>query len=325
MKKAVVLEIKEEYAAVLTEEGFVQKIPNMAYAVGQEIDLEENAVQKEEGRQSVRNRFAGWYRGVAAAAAVFVVSGSGLYYASENVFAYSTVTVTTDDASFELTLNKKDEVVAVKALDEDSEQTASALNISAMRRKPLADTMDRITEGRDQTEVSVTSKNAERRQRLEEEVAGMLPPAPAPEDLQDTVMPDGTQNAGAPDGESAPGNTQNAGRPQREEGMPGGAQNAGAPESESVPGNTQNAGMPQREEGMPGSAQDAGIPAGEDMLQNGNGQQQGDVPPDVGTAPMQGTEFQKSGFPEPGAGEMNPQNNGLLQGMDQAGGMSPGS
>ena len=60
MKKAVVLEIKEEYAAVLTEEGFVQKIPNMAYAVGQEIDLEENAVQKEEGRQSVRNRFAGF-------------------------------------------------------------------------------------------------------------------------------------------------------------------------------------------------------------------------------------------------------------------------
>ena len=34
MKKAVVLEIKEEYAAVLTDEGLVQKIRNENYTVG---------------------------------------------------------------------------------------------------------------------------------------------------------------------------------------------------------------------------------------------------------------------------------------------------
>ena len=258
MKKAVVLEIKEEYAAVLTEEGIVQKIRNNAYAVGQEIDLEEISAQIEE-RQNVKSRFAGWYRGIAAAAALFILSGSGFYYASENVFAYSTVTVTTDEASLELTLNKKDEVVAVKALDEESEETASALQISAMKRKPLSDTMDRITEGQSQAEVSVSSRNTERRERLEEKVADMLPPAPAPvqAEMQNTDVPDKMQPAGVPEGEGIPQNTQHT----------------GLPEGEGVPQNTQHTGLPEGE-GAPQNTKRTGTAEVEGMPQNGAGTQQ---------------------------------------------------
>ena len=120
MRKAVVLEIREEYAAVLTDEGLVQKIPDESYAVGQEIALPDMPGRKE-GHSAIRRpRFTRWYHAAAAAVVILAVSGGGLYYASENAFAYSTVIVTSDDVAMELKLNKKDEVVSVKALDEKS-------------------------------------------------------------------------------------------------------------------------------------------------------------------------------------------------------------
>lgn len=355
MKKAVVLEIKEEYAAVLTEEGFVQKIRNNAYAVGQEIDLEEISAQIEE-RQNVKSRFAGWYRGIAAAAAVFILSGSGFYYASENVFAYSTVTVTTDEASLELTLNKKDEVVAVKALDEASEETASALQISAMRRKPLSDTMDRITEGQSQAEVSVSSRNTERRERLEEKVADMLPPVPAPAqaEVQNTDVPDKIQPAGIPEGEGTPQNTQRADIPEGDS-MPQSTQRADIPEGVDMPQSTQRAGITEGE-GTPQSAagtQQTGGSAPEEMPRtDAQGNEMPEMPAETErTAPADGKENGMN--PESAAGEggvpiegimpmgekspnrnanseevqpVFPQNTGMQpQGMPQTGSMPPTS
>ncbi len=222
MKKAVVLEIKEEYAAVLTDEGFVQKIRNENYTVGQEIERDVpnvtliaagnkdiNAAGKKD-RATSGNAIRRWYRAAAAAAAVFVISGSGLYYASENVFAYSTVTVTTEDSSLELTLNKKDEVVGVRALDEKSGETVSEMKISVRSRKSLSDTLDKITEGQEQAEISVTSRNEERKEKIQKEVQEMLPPemhqnqenteipadtprpidAPSPSGAEEPVMPE---------------------------------------------------------------------------------------------------------------------------------------
>ena len=348
MKKAVVLEIKEEYAAVLTEEGFVQKIRNNAYAVGQEIDLDEIADQeeeREERRGIAGNRFAGWYRGVAAAAAVFIISGSGFYYASENVFAYSTVTVTTDAASLELTLNKKDEVVAVKALDEESEETASALQISAMRRKPLSDTMDRITEGQSQAEVSVSSRNTERRERLEEQVADMLPPAPASAqtEVQNTDVPDKMQHAGVPEGNGAEQSTQHAGVPEGN-GAEQSAQHADISEGEGTP--QHGAGMQQsgglapeemaptdmQENGMPEMPAETGRTAPADGKENGmnKGGAAGE-----GSMPIEGSMPAEGGMPT-GENDLNrnayagegqpvfPQNAGMQpQGMPQAGSTLP--
>ena len=109
MRKAVVLEIREEYAAVLTDEGIVQKIPDKSYTVGQEITLPDMPERKERQSAVRRPRFIRWYRAAAAAAVILAVSGGGLYYASENAFAYSTVIVASDDLSMELKLNKKDE------------------------------------------------------------------------------------------------------------------------------------------------------------------------------------------------------------------------
>ncbi len=221
MKKAVVLEIREEYAAVLTDEGFVKKIPDRRYAVGEEIELTDAPGRRENHSAVPRRRLAGWYRAAAAAAVILAVSGGGLYYASENAFAYSTVTVTTDGTSMELILNKKDEVVAVKTFDENSEKTVSELHISVARRRPLSETIERITEGRKQTSVTVTSGNEEHRQKLEEKVTEMLPqaqpektvpePAAAPEkagDIPDpAATPEKAGNIPEPEDSSGRGNT----------------------------------------------------------------------------------------------------------------------
>ena len=166
MKKAVILEIRDGYAAVLTDEGLVEKIPDRQYAIGQEIVLP----------YSGRRRRAGLYR-AAAAAAVIVLAGGTLHYASENAFAYSTVTVSTEDASVELTLNRKDEVVAVKALDEQSLEAAGNMNVSFIKRRPLAETLGELAGEDGQADVFVGSRNEEHRLDLEKRVKKLLPPA----------------------------------------------------------------------------------------------------------------------------------------------------
>ena len=213
MKKAVVLEIKDEYAAVLTEEGLVKKIPDRNYTVGQEIDAEEKA-----GKLPVR-----WYRAAAAAAAVAMLSGGSLCYARDNVMAYSTVTVTTENGSVELTLNRKDEVVSAKK-GEGTEKTGEEdFHVSAMRRRALESMIAEITEGREQAEVSVVSKNTERRERLQEEVEGMLPPEARERTAQmqrpeENVRPN-AQPGGNIDGNAAP--DQDGGNMQPVNGDPG--------------------------------------------------------------------------------------------------------
>ena len=338
MKKAVVLEIREEYAAVLTDEGIVEKILNKEYAVGQEIKLPELYRLEEKRTGIFGKRSAAWHRAAAAAAAILVISGSGLYYASENVLAYSTVKVTTDDASLELTLNRKDEIVAVKALDEKSEEKASELKTSAIRRRPLSDTMEIITGGQKQAEVSVTSRNTEHRQKLEEEVTGMLPPPqPAPADTQKQTAAEGehsqpnegiqNQNEELPSqGMIAPEDSEIAPKEQNipsEETVP---ENESGSGSHSERRNNGPAGEPSAEPGpdpaaepSPDSAADLGL----------------DQPAEAKFDPTENTEPSENMMTVPGMaqrqdlqppdGTIQEQNAVPFQGMPQNGGMPPNS
>ena len=169
MTKAVVLEIKEGYAAVLTDKGLVQKIRNEEYKVGQEILLPEAG----------RRHSAVWKQAAAAAAVIITLSGSSLYYASENVFAYSTVTVSAEDEVIELTLNKKNEVIAAKALDEKGKAIADSLEVSIRNRRPLKEAVEILTSEMDEPEISVESGSSERREGLENDLKEIIPERPA--------------------------------------------------------------------------------------------------------------------------------------------------
>ena len=304
MNKAVVLEIKEEYAAVLTDEGFVQKIRNENYAVGQEIELTAAETAdtgvKKTGKNTGKTMHR-WYRAAAAAAAVFVLSGSGLYYASQNVLAYSTVTVTTEEASMELTLNRKDEVVAVRALDEKSEETASEMEISVRKRSSLSDTLKKITDGHEQAEISVTSRNDERKEKLQNEVKEMIPP------VQQEILPAAEAPAEIP--AEAPAGT---GRPEdmaapAEPHMP---EDMAAPAEPHMPEDMATPAEPY----MPEDAIAPAIPAGPE-------EEAGQPETETPAAPVaDGKEFPEGRKMEPQeAGEVSPN-----QGMPPDQGMPPG-
>ncbi len=165
MTKAVVLEIKGNYAAVLADDGTVRKIRNAGYAVGQEIEFAAGA-----------RRSATMVRAAVAAAAILLAGGSGLYYASDTVFAYSTVTVSADDAEVELTLNRRDEVISAKALNDASEKAAEDLQVSKRKRKPLAEALTELTAEKETVEIdSVTSADEQRETALLESARKMLP------------------------------------------------------------------------------------------------------------------------------------------------------
>ena len=77
MKQAIVLSVENKYAAVLTTDGLVEKIPDRGYVQGQKISYEEQ-IRK---RGSIRKLAA------AAAIAITVLSGS-IYYGTGTVQAY---------------------------------------------------------------------------------------------------------------------------------------------------------------------------------------------------------------------------------------------
>ncbi len=201
MKKAVVLEIKDNYAAVLSADGIVKKIRNVGYSTGQELDLDNvSATCALTARmQRIRPRLNSWRRAAVVVATVFAVSGGGYCYAAENMLPYSTVTLTTEDSAMELTLNKKDEVLSVKALDEQSEKDTQSMEISFRKRTPFAETLNTLANEKDLTGVSVVSKNEEKKELLQKEINELLPvPAaeqPEPQDIQPMQTQERTQSS----------------------------------------------------------------------------------------------------------------------------------
>ena len=198
MKKAVVLEIKGEHAAVLTDQGLVQKIRNRQYEVGQEITLPDAG----------KKTFAGWRQAAAAAAVVIALSAGSLYYASENVFAYSTVTVTAENEAVELTLNKKNEVIAAKALDENSKAIADSLKVSVRKRKPLQEAVEILASEMEEPEIAVESDNAGRKENLENDLKKIIP------DRSAGTMTEETDAAGAGGGQPGAAVPQGTSEPQ---------------------------------------------------------------------------------------------------------------
>ncbi len=120
--KAAVLEIKNKYAAVLTKDGRVERIPDRGYTVGQEIEMPKKSII-----------YSGAFRTIAAAAALFIViTGLGItgYRRNLKECAYVTVDV---NPSLEYAMNAKRKVLRVSALNADAEAIAERLTREGIR------------------------------------------------------------------------------------------------------------------------------------------------------------------------------------------------
>ena len=169
--KAVVLEVRGGYAAVLKEDGTVEKI-RRSCAVGDTIELTEEAKIVAFPKKPVR-----W---VAAAAAALVILSAGGTYGYNTAYAYSYVTLDANP-SLEYVLNRQNRVLSISALNEDAEAIAEALNDSGIRRATLTEAIEETTEllyeadylGEDSDNcllVSVNSHGKRQQESLTEEV-----------------------------------------------------------------------------------------------------------------------------------------------------------
>ena len=172
--KAVVLEIKNEKAAVLAEDGSIKRIPDNGYSIGQEIEIPQ-ASAKSAVWTGCRRRFAA----AAACAAMAVVVGGGLFYASETVFAYSTVDIKTDTGVIQLKLNRKDQLISITADHETDAELTGIISGLLQEHSSLDEAVAALSESIDsEAEISVQSSDCGHAADLREEVKKMMPAKP---------------------------------------------------------------------------------------------------------------------------------------------------
>lgn len=160
--KAIILEVRDGWAAALREDGVVVKTRQRA-AVGETVELSTKTVDF----PARRARFLR-----TAVAAVLALSITGGAYTYTNVAAASYVTLDTEETSVELSLNRMGRVVGVRALDEDSSELAESLRPELCRLR-VEDAVDLAMErmgGASTVVAGVTGETEERTADLQEAV-----------------------------------------------------------------------------------------------------------------------------------------------------------
>ena len=123
--KAVVMEIRDGYAAVLVKGGSIERIRDKGYKPGQEIEMPRKIIE-----------FSGAFRIMTAAAAfILLFFGAGITY-RRNIkeSAYVTVDV---NPSLEYAINKKCKVLNVTALNDDAKAIAKSLQDNGIKGEDL--------------------------------------------------------------------------------------------------------------------------------------------------------------------------------------------
>lgn len=132
--KAVVVEVKKHYAAVLSDDGSFKTIKNNNYEVGQIIQLMNRKVFYTKKLITI-----------AASAAAFIILSVGTWaYASP--YLYISVDV---NPSIEYTVNRFDRVLTVKAVNDDGEEMIDIIALKDLKNKKIkvaiAETVKQIT------------------------------------------------------------------------------------------------------------------------------------------------------------------------------------
>ena len=146
--KALVLEIKDGKAAVLREDGEVV-LTDVPCSVGETIEISAGAEERVSRtgalRAKAKRRKYGrrFMRTAAAAVVALCVAGGSFGYL--NVSAESYVSVDSGDASVELAINHFGRVIAVNALNDESEELAGEV-YKDVRGKKFDDAMEHTME-----------------------------------------------------------------------------------------------------------------------------------------------------------------------------------
>ena len=134
--KAVILEIRDELAAVMSDDGRIWKVKNHEYTVGQEIEM------KKQISRGTRKLIA-W---AAAAAALVLTCGTGAY-AYYTPYSYVSLDV---NPSIEFTLNRFDIVLTATAVNGDGEEILNGLSLDTLANLPIGQaisaTVDQISQ-----------------------------------------------------------------------------------------------------------------------------------------------------------------------------------
>ncbi|HOH69710.1 MAG TPA: anti-sigma factor domain-containing protein, partial [Sedimentibacter sp.] len=117
--KAIIVEIKGNHAAILSDDGVVSKIRNKDYYIGQEIIINNNS-----GRL-IRMT-------AAAAAAIMIFATPAWAYLTP--YSYVSVDV---DPSFEFFINRFDRVLTVRAYNDDGKELSKDINIDGLKNKEI--------------------------------------------------------------------------------------------------------------------------------------------------------------------------------------------
>lgn len=134
--KAVVLEIKENWAAVLCEDGVVRKIKKGKLSVGDSLDISSESRGKILSLGSFRRYIAG-----SAAALLLLTAGAGGVYSYNTVWACSYVSLDINP-SIEYTLNRQNYVIKVKGLNEEGQGIVDELMKTSLRHVTLEEALE---------------------------------------------------------------------------------------------------------------------------------------------------------------------------------------
>ena len=120
--KAVVLEIKNGYAAVLSDDGCIIKVKSHHYIIGQTLQINNSGMQL---RKKVSM--------IAAAAAAIIIIGTGTWsYTSP--YSYVSLDV---NPSIEYTVNRFDRVIKVTAVNDDGEKIIDSLTLGNLKNTTI--------------------------------------------------------------------------------------------------------------------------------------------------------------------------------------------
>ncbi len=129
--KAVVVELKNNRAAVLSDNGCVVTVKNNGYEIGQVIQMTDSRIQ-------LSKKIAVF----AASAAAFVVLGTGAW-AYATPYSYVSVDV---NPSIEYTINRFDRVLSVKAVNDDGEEILQEIALEDLENQTIQNAILRTVE-----------------------------------------------------------------------------------------------------------------------------------------------------------------------------------
>ena len=142
--KALIVDLRDGYAAALKENGTIVKIPDLNYFPGQSVELTEPDFEQEKKTLHKTRRFPKLLQKICtvAASAVFL---SGIAAATAYALPYGTVSVD-GEPSIAYTINCFDYVLGVEALNEEGEAVLSEMNLNDLRNHKVDTAVSRTLE-----------------------------------------------------------------------------------------------------------------------------------------------------------------------------------